>query len=202
MATRPSISTASFLTFLSLAATTLVAQGLTPIQVMSLRSVSQVLDAGVHGILVARTIPRGAKDGVGSARRHLFRLKDGQETVVLTAGSGFAVIGGLVTFVGRRKGLTHSEVLAKSLEDGKVTRVTTTPHGVRSYKWSPDFEYIAFTQIDPTPVSRAAAIAAGFKQKVYDEDYRDISLWLWKRKNGEVSRLTAASSVFDFEWMK
>ncbi len=184
---------------------TLAGQGLTPIQVMKLRSVSSVHDAGQHGVLFTRIEPRLAKDGVGSSRRYLYHLPRGEgakETLLLNSGGGFAVWGDKVTYTGKAKGVKHNEVMAKSLIDGGVTRVTETPNGVGTYQWSPNFDYIAYSQVNPLPTARSKASAAGFQQIVYEEDYRDISLWLWERQTGKVSRLTDQGSVFDFEWSK
>ena len=83
---------------------------------------------------------------------------------------------------------------------GEPVRVTTTPRGVRAYRWSPDFSKIAFTQLDPVPQSTAKRRAAGFGQVIFDEDFRGISLYVWDRQSGGVSRLTHEGTVFDFVW--
>ena len=187
-----------------LAAASLVqAQGLTPVQVMKLRYATSVIDAGKNGLLFTRVEPRLAKDGVGGARRYLYHRPPGanaKESLFLTGGSSFAVWGDQLTFVGKVAGVKHNEVMAKSLVDGKVSRITKTPNGVRAFQWSPNFEYVAYTQTNPASATRVKASAAGFKQVVYDEDYRNVSLWLWERKSGKVSRLTSSGTVAAFEW--
>lgn len=179
------------------------AQGLTPIQVMKLRYATSVVDAGKHGVLFSRVEPRLAKDGIGRSRRYLYHLPAGanaKESLFLTGGSSFAMWGDQLTFAGKVAGAKYNEVMAKSMVDGKVSRITKTPNGVRAFHWSPNFEYLAYTQLDPAPASQVKANAAGFKQTVYDEDYRNISLWLWERKSGKVTRLTSSGSVAAFEW--
>ncbi|MEE2888607.1 MAG: prolyl oligopeptidase family serine peptidase [Planctomycetota bacterium] len=179
------------------------AQGLTPIQVMKLRFATSVIDAGENGVLFTRVEPRLAKDGIGGARRYLYHLPagtDAKESLFLTGGGSFAVWGNLLTFAGKVAGAKHNEVMAKSLVDGKVSRITKTPNGVRAFHWSPNFEYVAYTQLDSASAAQVKASAAGFKQRVHDEDYRNISLWLWERKSGKVTRLTRSGSVAAFEW--
>lgn len=200
-------STASVSTLVALlaSASLVQAQGLTPIQVMKLRYVTSVVDAGKHGVLFTRVEPRLARDGIGSSRRYLYHRPagdDAKESLFLTGGSSFAVWGEKLTFSGTVAGVDHKEVMAKSLVDGKVSRITKTPNGVSTFRWSPDFEHIAYTQLNPVPKARTRASEAGFKQTVYEEDYRDISLWLWERKSGKVTRLTSSGSVFGFEWSK
>ena len=181
------------------------AQGLTPIQVMQIRTVSSVIDAGEQGILFTRIVPRTSDRGVGRAGRYLFQLvPDGaggfEEKLLLTEGGGYAMWGDKLTFTGRPKDSAHAEVLSMSLRDGKVARVTLTPNGVRSFKWSPNFRYIAFTQMDARPERASKRINLGFKQKIFDEDYRDIRLYLWDSRTGAVSRLTTKGTVFGYEW--
>ncbi len=178
----------------------LEAQGLTPIQVMQTRSVSTVLDAGKHGILFTRIMPRTPDRGIGGSRHFLFHLVGKKETLLLQAGSGHALWGDKVTYVGKQKDSSHNEVLAKSLVNGAVRRVTLTPNGVRSYKWSPNFRYIAYTQLDPKSAARSKREEHGFKQKIHDEDFRHISLFLWDSQTGGIRRLTSGASIFDYVW--
>ncbi|MCA8954876.1 MAG: S9 family peptidase [Planctomycetes bacterium] len=179
------------------------AQGLTPEHVAKLQYVSDVIDAGNHGVLFTRIVPRLAKDGAGPARRHLYFLARSEmlraPKLLLDHGRDFAVWGDKVTYIDRVVN-GHDEVFAKPLAGGDPVRVTVTPHGVRSYRWSPDFKSIAFTQLDEPSEEQAKARGAGFTQRIHDEDFRHVSLWLWVHGTDRVTRLTRDTTVFDFVW--
>lgn len=185
--------------------------GLTPRQMMSLRNVTGVYPHPSKDVVAfTRTEPRGPGEQPGGAHNHLYLLEPtasgaARERLLLggsksARGVAWDPKGDRITFVDEREGDDHAEVYSMSLAGDDITKVTTTPHGVSSYAWRPDGGAIAFTVTDPLPPLRAAAQEKGFRQRIVDEDFRHVSLWLQERGSSEVRRLTQDQTVFSHEW--
>ncbi len=182
------------------------APGLTPMELMKLSSVRSVMvSPDKETIAFTRSVPRVPTEGAGGARSHLFVLEGGKERELIggirsVRGAAFHPDGSSMTFIARGRGVSHNEVYSMSLDSGETRRVTTTPHGVSSYSWRPDGRAIAYTITDEAPSARSQARSRGFQQKVVDEEFNHISMWLWDAQSGESKRLTKGQTVFNFEW--
>lgn len=187
-----------------------MAQGLQPEQALTLRYVLSVHASpdGTHGCYTLVT-PRKPGEAAGGARLSLHGLpltgddREGPRLIgadITPRGVSYSPDSKWLTFVAKRADAPHPEVYGLPLRGGEAQRITTTPHGVRSYHWSPDGKSIAFTALDPMPKSRAKNRAKGFKPVIHDEDYRSISLWIWDRASGACRQLTQDVSVYDFSF--
>jgi dipeptidyl aminopeptidase/acylaminoacyl peptidase len=197
-----------FALYLTLTCALAAQGGLTPEQGLTLRYVLGVYASpdGSHGCYTLVT-PRGPGEAPGGARLSLHALpQDGTSTEgirllgsdITPRGVSYSPDSAWLTFVAKRADAPHPEVYGLPLSGGEAQRITTTPHGVSSYHWSPDGQSIAFTALDPMPKARAQAQAKGFKPVIHDEDYRSISLWVWDRKSGKSRQITRDVSVYDF----
>ena len=141
-------------------------RGLTPLQVMKLRTVTGVYPhPSVDVVAFTRTEPRQPGEQPGGARNHLYLLEPTatgamRERLLLggsksARGVAWHPEGDRITFVDKRDGDEHPQVYSMSLAGDEITKVTDTPRGVSSYKWHPDGGAIAFTVTDPTPPARA-----------------------------------------------
>lgn len=183
-------------------------QPLKPIQVMQLRSVIAVYPSPDGKLLAfTRTSPRLADDSPGTAYTHLYTIdrEGGGERLLIggkrsASGVAFSPDGRWISIRHRGKGDDHSEVWGIPIGGGEMVKLTDTPHGIGSYSWRPDSGAIAFTVSDPTPAGREQARKAGFRQLVKDEDFNQISLWIWDAKTGQSKRLTNGVTVNSFEW--
>ena len=187
-------------------------RGITAEQVMKLRQVGNAV-AGNGWVAFTRTAPRPASHDPGAAYTHLYLIPDlraalaGQVVERLLVGGRESVRGvsvrpggGELTIVYRGEGDAHAEIYSIPLDGGEPQRITQTPRGIDSYKWRPDGKAVAYTSLDPLPARRSEAIRQGFRQRVVDEDYRQIGLWLWEEETGESKKLTEGRSVFGYEW--
>ncbi len=189
----------------ALAPAGVLAQGLTPQQVMQLDHVVEALPSpdGSHIAYVVRR-QRSSEEGAGGSNATAWLVPvDGS-----TAPRELPTAGGLawhpdgerITFLGRSSADPSTQVFAISLNGGAVDQITSIDGGLRSYQWRPDGGALAFTRMDPFPEAQAAARERGFEVEVVDEDWRDISLWHWNAASGAVKRLTQGSTVQSFVW--
>ncbi len=182
----------------------LAAQGLTPIQVAKLRNVTAAWPCGEAGIVFTRTAPRLAADAPGSARIHLYLRTTQGEEKLLRGGKanvrGVSVRGGKVYVLDQEKTAKTPQVYEMDPENGKTTPVTDISVRMLSYKWSPDGKHIAFTSLAPADPAAAKASKAGFNQRIVDEDFRHINLWVWEKASGKARQLTKNQTVFSYVW--
>jgi dipeptidyl aminopeptidase/acylaminoacyl peptidase len=108
--------------------------------------------------------------------------------------------GSAITFLERREGDAGRQLYALPLGGGEATRVFASEHGIQQYRWRPDGGAIAFTAQDAPPEERAAARQRGFQQRVLDEDWDPIALYIWTADDDATKRVDVPGSVFGLEW--
>jgi dipeptidyl aminopeptidase/acylaminoacyl peptidase len=184
-------------------------EGLSPLDVVMLRSVSGVYPSpDGDRVAFTRSIPRGPDQGVGGGFTNLFIVDtegDGGERALI---SGTRSIGGVtwapggesLTFLERRDGDSGRQLYALPLAGGEPVRVFESSLGIGQYRWRPDGGAVAFTATLPPPDGRARARAAGFQQRVHDEDWNPIGLFIWFRESGEIRAMDLPGSVFALDW--
>ncbi len=191
-----------------LVASTVSAQrDLTPLDVVTMRSVSGVYPSpdGSH-VAFTRSEPRTPADEPGSAYDGLYLLVDASGERPLAAGNrnvgsvSWIPDGSAITFLERREGDSGRQLYAVTLGGGDPARVFVADHGILQYRWRPDAKAVAFTAREPMPEHRAAARQLGFRPSIVDEDWTPIGLYLWTQETDYVRRLALDGSVFGLEW--
>ncbi|MFG1691258.1 alpha/beta fold hydrolase [Gemmatimonadota bacterium] len=180
---------------------------LTPLDVLLLKSVTGVYPSP-DGTTVAftRSIPRGPEDGTGGGFTDLFMLDDeGGERPLATGKRGIGGVswmpdGSALTFLEHREGDVGRQLYALPMAGGEASRVFSAKSGVGQYRWRPDGGAVVFTAGLPAPEARTEARSAGFRQRVYDEDWNHIGLFLWTKESGERVAIEVPGSVFNAEW--
>ncbi len=180
---------------------------LTPLDVVTMKNVSGVYPSpdGAR-IAFTRTEPRTPEDSPGSAYSTLHIL--GQDGAVHPLAVGKRNIGGVswapygaaITFLERREGDAGRQLYALPVGGGEATRVFVAERSIRTYRWRPDGAAVAFTAQDAPPPERAAARELGFRQRVVDEDWNAISLYIWTADADTVTRVEVPGSVYTMEW--
>ncbi len=181
-------------------------EDLTPLDVLMLRSVSGAYPSPDGTTIVfTRSVPRGPEDGVGGGYSALYALTEVGERPLVTGKRGIGGVawrpdGRSVTFLENREGDSGRQLYALPLDGGEAQRVFTTKYGISQYRWRADGGAVAFTATLPAPEVRVGARAAGFRQRVYDEDWNPIGLFVWTAESGEVRELEVPGSVYDLQW--
>jgi dipeptidyl aminopeptidase/acylaminoacyl peptidase len=204
---RPSLGVPGLLALaLLLPVATSAQEDLTPLDVLMLRSVSGAYPSPDGTTIVfTRSVPRGPEDGVGGGYSALYALTEVGERPLVTGKRGIGGVawrpdGRSVTFLENREGDSGRQLYALPLDGGEAQRVFTTKYGISQYRWRADGGAVAFTATLPAPEVRVGARAAGFRQRVYDEDWNPIGLFVWTAESGEVRELEVPGSVYDLQW--
>ena len=179
-------------------------QELTPLDVVTMKSVGGVYPSP-DGTMIAftRTEPRTPDDAPGSARSTLHMLDESFTEHALASGVGgvsWSPDGASITFLERREGDAGRQLYALPVGGGEATRVFVAERSIRQYRWRPDGGAVAFTATDPPPPERAAARELGFRQRVMDEDWNPIALYIWTADGDATRRVEVPGSVLGLEW--
>jgi dipeptidyl aminopeptidase/acylaminoacyl peptidase len=188
---------------------------LSPIDVARLRTVTTVaVSPDGEWIAFARTEPRLADEGRGPDHRHLLVVrKDGGVPEVVVGGArrvgqfAWSPDSVWLTMTASGEGHDHPEVYGFATEEiaegtaVKPMRLTYTPNGVGSFRWRPGSGGFAYTSLSESGEAARRREEFGFDRVVVDEEWRDLELWYAPVEGtGEVLRLTAEGTVFDFVW--
>jgi dipeptidyl aminopeptidase/acylaminoacyl peptidase len=164
-----------------------VAAGLTFEQLAAIREVGQV-QLSPDGNRVAFTL---------EVPRTIGRDDDGPEWVELwvtgTDGSDprpyvhgpeevsavrFSPNGDLVTYLAKRAGDEHRTLWAIPIDGGESKRIVEFDEAITDYRLSPGGERIAFIAKQPESEARKKARKKGYKQEIFEEDWRPQRLWI------------------------
>jgi len=179
-------------------------QELTPLDVVTMKNVGSVYPSP-DGAMIAftRTEPRGPDDSPGSARSTLHMLDESFGEHALASGVGgvsWSPDGTSITFLERREADAGRQLYALPVGGGEATRVFVAERSIRQYRWRPDGGAVAFTATDPPPEERAAARELGFRQRIVDEDWNPVALYIWTATGDATRRVEVPGSVLGLEW--
>jgi len=157
------------------------AAGLTPEQVVKLRAVGGVVVSpdGNHiayTVYVPRT-PFVDEDGSSWTQLHLLDTRDGSDRVFITGKTrfssvGFTPDGQYIAFLARRGDDENTSLYLIALGGGEAYRVLSHDPGIAAYSFNGDGSRIAFLAKEKPDPRREKLKKKGFKQKVYEEDWR------------------------------
>ncbi len=187
----------------------LLAQGITPEQVVSIQNVGSVA-LSPDGKLVAFTLskPRAADEKPGGARSELWIVPaaGGEPRAVITAPNSasspqWSPDGRTLAFEARLDADERTQVYAVPAEGGAPKLLTRAPQGVLAFAWSPDGQSIAYTSREPEPADAAERRERGFDAQVAGEDVRHVRLWVEMIESGERRAVTPEDrTVRSFVW--
>ncbi len=163
------------------------------------------------GKFIAYTVhtPRPLSDGPGEHYEYLFVYD-------LTESKSYGVVGNKVrvcsiAWTGDSKHITFRAKLGDDrfmqiyqvpVDGGDPRKLTNTPTSVLQYELSSngyDLAYVCEEQIDEKKIE---LLEKGFDAEIYEEEYRDRTLYLSNLKSTSMTpqKLTTDVTVFDFKW--
>ena len=79
-------------------------------------------------------------------------------------------------------------------DGGEAWALTEAAESVQQYAWSPDAKTIAFTMTDPREDAEATAVRARDDEKVFEDEYRRIHLWVVDVATRTATRVTSGEA--------
>lgn len=201
----------ALLALIALAApTTLLAQAITPEQIVSLEQVGTVaLSPDGNQIAYTLTKPRTADEEFGRSRSELWIVPatGGTPRAIVTApqsagGPEWSPDGAMLTFTARLDENGKTQVYGVPAEGGEPRQLTHSALGVMGFDWAPDGRSIAFTALEPESEEAIARRKRGDDVQVAGEGDRYVRLWIEDLASGEPRVVTPADKmVRSFAWM-
>lgn len=160
--------------------------GMTLEQLADVRLVSQA-QANPNGTQVAyvqvvpRTLGEGA-DGPAYSELHISDANGNSRGFVTGKVNVGAVQwmadGASVAYLARREGDSSRSLYAISSHGGESRKLASLKTDIRAYSLSPDGRQVALLAVQPESEDVRKLREQGFSQKVYEEDWRPVQLWI------------------------
>jgi len=161
--------------------------------IAALRSVSAA-QISPDGTRIAYTVsvprrPGVDEDGPAWNELHVAAFSEGSSRPyvrgeVNVSNVEFTPSGRLLTYLAKRNGDEHKTVWAIPVGGGESFRVVEFESAVDGYAVSPDGTQIAFVAREPEDEKRTDAKEKGYKQEVFEEDWRTAHVWIASMPSG------------------
>ncbi len=160
--------------------------GMTLRQVADLQAVSQtaISPNGRH-LAYIRAVPRALgreDDGPAWTELHVADVRGGNRGFVTGKVNAAAVEwmpdGSGLTYLARRSGDETRTLYRIPLAGGESQQIARLEADIRGYSLSPDGRQVALLAQEPESEDLRAERRRGFTQKVYEEDWRPVGLWI------------------------
>jgi dipeptidyl aminopeptidase/acylaminoacyl peptidase len=168
----------------------------TPWDVARVRNVTSVV-ASPDGSKVAYLLavprdPLADADGPATLQLHVVDVASGADTTFVASDTvaqpRWTPDGKGISFLAKRSGDVARSVYVIPLAGGEARRVVTHEADIRSYEWSADGTTLAFLATPPLPKAVEDLRKKGFSQEVFEEDLRDVEVFVAKVDSAETPR--------------
>lgn len=172
---------------LGLATSLAFAAGMTPKQLTEIQSISSASIAPDGSRIAAvRSVPRALfKDENGSNWSELIVVdpSDGSLTPFVTGKVNISRVKWLpdssaISFLAKRDGDDHRSLYVIPVAGGEARRVLALETAISDYSWSPNGARVAALAAEPKCKKRKELEEKGFNQKVYEEDWLPVKVWI------------------------
>ena len=185
-----------------------IAQGLTPDDVVELKTVGAVsMSTDGDHIAYTLSVPRTEGESIGRNYSELYIIPSigGDPVAVIekpgSAGSPQWGVDGRLYFTSRiAEHHNQTQVYSVNETGDDLTRHTSAEHGLSSFSWNTDGSVIAYTAMDPVPEEQKRLEEQGFDMIVAGENQRYARLWVQPR-DGVASIVTPENMyIWGFAW--
>jgi len=183
-------------------------QVLTSYNIFNLKSVTDT-ETSPDGKYVAYTvnIPRPFTDKPGSDYKHLYLLniESGSATPLLEGKQSISQLrwspdSKTIAFLSRLGEEKYTQVYFINPEGGSPEKITNSESSVQEFEFHPDGSTLGYVASEPESSKKKELKEKGFDAEIYEEEVRDLNLYLFDLKSNETKKLTSGFTVYDFEW--
>lgn len=168
----------------------------TPWDVARLKSVTSVVPSPdgskVAYLLAVPRDPLADADGPATQQLRVVDVASGVDRTFVATDSAaqprWTPDGAAISFLATRKGDEARSLYLIPLAGGEARRVLTHESDIRSYEWSPDGASVAFLATPPVPKDVEELRKKGFSQEVFEENLRDVELFIATPDSSEKPR--------------
>jgi dipeptidyl aminopeptidase/acylaminoacyl peptidase len=187
-------------------------EGLTPEHVARIASVgAAVLSPDGAHVAYTRSVPRTlfeGEDGAPWSELHVIELSTGAQRPFVTGEVNVRAIAWTpdsqgIAFLDKRKGDEHAALYVIPLRGGEARKaVELEKRSIAAFSLAPDGRRAALRATAPKGERDEKYEKQGFKQEVYEEDWRPDELWIAGLfdDQAEPRRVELAGSVYQVEW--
>jgi dipeptidyl aminopeptidase/acylaminoacyl peptidase len=182
---------------------------LTPHDVAQLRSVSssKMSPDGLHVAYTLR-VPRSSDQDDGSSwtELHVFDVAADRSRPFITGEVSVRSVGWLpdskgITFLTKRDGDDGTALYVIPVDGGEAQRKVQLESSIGRYSLSPDGTQVALVATEKASDEVEAQRKKGFKQEVYEEDWRPAQIWIASLDGDEEPRkIEVEGSVLEAHW--
>ena len=185
---------------------------LTPHDIARMRRVSSA-QMSPDGTQIAYTVsvprmPLVDDDGPAWAELHVMELETGVKRPFITGEQNVRSVhwtpaGNSLAFLAKRGSDEHTSLYVIPTDGGEARRVFGLEDaGISSYSLAPDGERVAVVATAPKSKQRKEQEEQGFKQEIYEEDWRPAQVWIGALDDDEAEPrvLELDGSVYQVRW--
>lgn len=163
-----------------------LAAGMSLEQIAQTRSVTDAQASPDGGrIAYLLSVPREpgvGEDGPNRAELHVVDA-DGRSRLFVGPASGAAALrwhpdGEGIAFIGKREGDAFRSLHLIDVDGGEPRQLASAKADIRAYSFSPDGDEVALLVQAPESSEARALRERGFSQKVFEEDWRPVEVWI------------------------
>ncbi len=172
--------------FVPAVAYAIASEGLSPQDVARLRWATEAVIApdgsAVAYVLRAPRRPLHDPDGPAWAELHVIR-PDGTNVPFVTGDVTVSQIawtpdGSAISFLAKRGQDKFTSLYVIHAQGGEARRLLVHGADITGYSWSPDGKRLAFLASEPLPEAKQKLRDQGLTQRVYEEDWRPVRVWI------------------------
>lgn len=152
-------------------------------------------------------IPRPFTDTPGTDYKYLFilNIETGTSTTLLQEKESVSSLrwspdSRSIAFLAKLGDEIYTQVYLIDANGGSPKKITSAESTVKEFEFHPDGSKLAYVSSEPEFDRKKELKKKGFDAEIYEEEIRDLNLYMHDFKKNESKKLTSNFSVYDFEW--